>query len=351
MLTTSDSSITMANGPAVAGSQAKISEQRIAIDYLHNRFGVPFALVDTAAEKIVYTSPDTERCRWGDLMEVCRAVARRGRPEYIVDDDLLLLLAIPIPSDALVTNVAVAAFIGRPVENEADVAGAAQILGIEPRDALRWAARQTPGRSVYLMRMAEMALDKLSIEVRARSLTAELQVVSEQLTGSHEEISLLHRVAQNLHITRSDAQIGAEALAWMSAVVPAEGFALRLNARDGEARPGVDVEKNQYLFQGEERIAPEKLDAIIDYFKTNHLADPVVLNPPTTDQADWPARDVRQVVAAPLSEGVRTFGWIVAFNTPAARTLERSRRALSPARPAFWASTVGIRGCIASERS
>ena len=30
-------------------------------------------------------------------MEICRTVARRGRPDYIVDDDLLLMLAIPIP--------------------------------------------------------------------------------------------------------------------------------------------------------------------------------------------------------------------------------------------------------------
>ena len=135
------------------------------------------------------------------------------------------------------------------------------------------------------------------------------------LAGMYEEISLLHRLVRNMQITRSDIQAGQDALAALADILSAEGFVLKLNHQcDDERFEATEQDSDAYLFHGERKISESEVDDILDYLAASDLSNPIVLNPPETDHEDWPAPEIRQIVAAPLVEGNRDFGWILAFN-------------------------------------
>ena len=41
---------------------------------------------------------------------------------------------------------------------------------------------------------------------------------------------------------------------------------------------------------------------------------PLIVNRPTTDEANWPLPAVREMILVPLSEGTHSLGWLAAFN-------------------------------------
>ena len=64
---------------------------------LERAYGVPFSILDGQSGEVLYAAPGQPARDWGLSIELCREVARRGRPEFIDDDDPLLTLALPLP--------------------------------------------------------------------------------------------------------------------------------------------------------------------------------------------------------------------------------------------------------------
>ena len=124
---------------------------------------------------------------------------RRGRPE-LIEDDAESVLAIPLGGKSKNPWVAVAKFPGRP----------------------------TPAASDMLRRMAELVMAQWTSRHRVRQLEGEVESLSVHIAATYEEISLLHRLTQNLKISKSDEDLGRIALEWLEEVLPARGLAIQL---------------------------------------------------------------------------------------------------------------------------
>lgn len=285
-------------------------------DLLERTLGVEFTILDGLTGEVLWAASGQPACD-GDLQaELCREVARRGRPELICDEDPFLVLALPLTSPDGGSQVAVGTFVARPVGLDEDLSHPAGLLGIEAEEAALWANRQQPWSADPLFRMGELALAQWDSGHRIKVLEEEVGSLSLHLASTYEEISLLYRLTQNLKISKSDEELGRAALEWMEEVLPAAGLAIQLvPVADGEESLSHQARTEPALLTfGDCPVDNEQFTTLIEHLGPEATKWPVVINRQVTSQEDWPCRQVRQMIAVSLAEGENLFGWLAAFN-------------------------------------
>ncbi|MEN6452572.1 MAG: HD-GYP domain-containing protein [Thermoguttaceae bacterium] len=283
---------------------------------LERAFGTPFLIVEGASGETLAPLPGEPARNWPPLGELCREVARRGKPEFIRDDEPLLTLALPWTTPQQNDRVAVATFITRSLNESDDVYDMAEQLGIKPRELEAWAQRQTPRTPEALIRASDVVLDDLRTRAALAAARREAESLSANLASTYEEISLLYRLTQNLKISQSDEDLARVALEWLQEVVPAAGLAIGLTPIAVAGKPSVRNTRSEpaLLTSGDCQLDVEQFTALMHHLGVDNDHRPVVVNRPASCRPDWPCAGVRQVIAVSLAEGENTFGWLAALN-------------------------------------
>jgi putative nucleotidyltransferase with HDIG domain len=286
------------------------------ISVLEGALGTHFVVLDGDTGELLYTGGGAPAWDWGLRAELCREVARRGRPEFIYDEDPFLALAIPLGSAEGRPCVAVATFVARPVGPDEDLSAAAELLGMQAEDASRWASQQTAWSPEVLQHLSELVLAQWDGRRRIAELEQEARSLSMHLASSYEEISLLYRLTQNLRISESDEELGRVALEWLEEVLPAQGLALQLLpvARRDQSLSHEVRTAPVLLTHGQCPLDNRQFTALLERVAAGAASRPVVVNRSITAQEDWPCPQVRQMIAVPLAEGENLFGWLAALN-------------------------------------
>jgi hypothetical protein len=281
-------------------------------------FGVQLSLADGETGTVVSVSPAQPEGDIQNLAELCREVSRRAGQEFLAEEDPLIVLALPIVGAEGRALVATGTFLTRAIRPGEDLSGAARRLGLNPQAASRWACSQTPWTPEMLLRVGRMVLDQIRLRAEVEKFKAESGCLSVHLVATYEEISLLHRLTQNLKISQSDEDLGRGALEWLEEVIPARGFALQLiptpDARKSMTH-GIRT-KPLLLVRGNCPVDASQFSALMIHLceaKDFHR-HPLVLNHPAEERAGWLWPQIQQLVAVPLAEGENLFGWLAAFN-------------------------------------
>jgi len=283
---------------------------------LQRGFGVPFAVLDGQSGEVLCQAADEPAGNGALRSELCREVARRGRLEFIEDEDPFLLLALPFTLLDGSSRVALATFVSRPVDPNEDLSSAAKMLGMRSEEATRWARRQTPWSPDLLGRVGNLVLSQSDSMARIKRLEEETASLSINLANTYEEISLLYRLTQNLRISASDEQLGRVALEWMQEVLPAKVLAIQLVpvAQEGES-PSHEARRQSVLLSfGDCPLDNPRFTRLIEHLDIGTTNRPVVVNRAITQRDDWPQAEVRQMVVVSLAEGDNLFGWLAAIN-------------------------------------
>ena len=303
--------------PAVTLRHAVLSADVAAI--LDRAFGVQFTLVDGVTAEVLGLDADQPAYPWWSRSRLCSEVARCGRARVLDDQDPFVVLAIPLDTKTGEPCVAIATFVARPVAPGEDLAAAAEVLGMSMPEVSAWAARQKPWPAESLRRMSDLVLDQLAANYRIEQLVDEAGTLSCHIAATYEEISLLHRLTQNLKISKSDEDLGRLALEWMEAVLPAKGLAIQLmpTADSDEALGRKGRREPLLLVQGCCPIENSRqFTRLVEHLDLAHQPNgqPVVINRGVTEREDWPCPQVRQMMIVPLAEGENLFGWVAAFD-------------------------------------
>lgn len=280
-------------------------------------FGVEFALFNGLTGEAIEAAASPLPFEGMAVGEMCREVARRGSPEFLLDEDSVLVLALPFDGLEDRAIVAVAVFVTREIGGEDErLAGMEERWGMAPGEFRAWALAQTPWRAESLLRVCDLVRSHFDLHSKLSGAEHETESLSDHLASTYEEISLLHRLAQNLRLSRSDEDLGRMALEGMQEVVSARGLALQLlplrhadQATASTARNGEVL-----LVSGKCPLAADEFSALIAHLDITSLHHPLVINPPITERSDWPFPQVRQLILAPMSEGENLFGWLAALN-------------------------------------
>jgi HD-GYP domain-containing protein (c-di-GMP phosphodiesterase class II) len=303
----------IASGGSVSAAQA--GELPLA---LQRAFATAFTIVDGATGSTLQQAADQPACDESLRSELCREVSRRGRPELLADEDPFVVLAIPWVEETGEARVALAVFLARQLAAGEDVSRAAAALGISPQEAACWAARRTPWPPDALARVASLVLEHLAARQRIDRLQAEAANLAQHMAATLEMISLLHRLTQNLKISKSEVEMSRLALEWLDEVLPARGMAVqwlpRREPSDSLGRHG-DGEPI-LLVHGQCPLDNRQFIRLMDHLVQAHAAAaaPVVLNRGVTSRDDWPGAPVRQMIVVPIAEGENLLGWLAAFD-------------------------------------
>ena len=125
-------------------------------------------------------------------------------------------------------EVAVTALPCRALEPMDDRVALGNVLGLEPHEVQGWFDNQLAWSPNVAIRFAIAFLSTKRAERRVHQLETRLEDSVERLSTSYDELSLLHRLTNQLRLSSSDEELGRESLEWILEHMPAVGAALHL---------------------------------------------------------------------------------------------------------------------------
>jgi putative nucleotidyltransferase with HDIG domain len=283
---------------------------------LAHAFGVAMTYLDGDTGDVLAASSDQPEIDWDARSELCRATSRRGRPELLDEEDPLVVLAVPLGGESLDSPVAAGLFVSRQLGPKENFGRAAAALGLDREEVEAWARQQTPWSPESLLRTAQLVIAQFQARQRIKQLEEEAGTLSVHLSSTYEEISLLHRLTQNLKLSEGDEDLGRAALEWMEDVLPAAGLAIQLvPGSHPDASPSLRSRHEPVLLTyGRCLIENAAFTRLVEHLRPETASRPIVVNPPVTVEDDWPCSDVRQLILVPVAEGEHLFGWLAAIN-------------------------------------
>lgn len=303
--------------PSVALEDATIE----AVERLGLCCGASFHVLDCETGEMLWKVADSLPRDWSDRQEVCRELFRRNQAAYIEEESPVVVLAVPLPEQADARPVALASFVTSYVTSPDVTAAAARCFKVEEKAFFDWSKQQTPHNADRLVATAQLLVDQWASTQELNRLRGEIEQVSGNLVSTYEEISLLHRLAQNLKISHGDVELGRLALEWLGEVVPAKGLTIWYDHRNQLEQPqigrnpeSIASSESVVVHQGVCALDDDQFESLFTHLGESARKLPVVVNQNTTSKPGWPFPAIRELVCVPLSEGGRVFGYLLATN-------------------------------------
>ena len=281
---------------------------------LRSVFGIDFVLLDPTRNELLYEPPEQPLRSWLTPFDLCAEVASRAQPEFLAEEEPIVLFALPAPVEGQESLVAAALFLLRPVQSSAELRAGAAALGLDLETLWKWAQTQSVWNAHALQQIGMLLLDKWSSQTQGRKLEHEVEQITSHLLTTYEEISLLHRLTQNLKISRGEAQLGQLALEWLADVLPTDAMAIVLASSAAAAAGGEGRAAPPVLTHGACPLETEELTGLVEYLGLTTSDGPLVLNHLADTKPDWPFPQVDSLIVVPMAEGEKSFGWLLAFN-------------------------------------
>jgi len=287
------------------------------VEELRHYFSVEFSLWHGGTGELLHHSQSQPV---GDVAALeCLIPAIRNRQEtgFLFEEEGVISLAIPIVSESEdeLEYVATAWFVTREITAENSLADASTILNLETQAAIQWARSQEVWSPRTLLRLAEAVRAKRSAEFANTRLGRDVQMMSENLANTYEEISLVHSITQNLRISSTEGEIGQMAAEWLSDCIPAKAISVQYLPGPEEGHSSYRGTKSlDFHSSGDCPINQHEFRELVEYANLGRGSTPFIANAKVTEKGNWPFPRIRQAIIVPLSEGNNTFGWLAAFN-------------------------------------
>jgi len=238
-----------------------------------------------------------------------------GEPQFLADEDSVLLLAVPLELRTGRHVVATAAFVVRQVEPQEHLNGAATLLGLDRPRALGWIRRQSVWSADSLLRVARAVQAQIQAELKVAELEQEVEKLSDNLASTYEEICLLHGVTQNLRINRDEQQLCSLVLHGLLECLPARSVAIQLLPVAKEGQITYKARTQSVLCAaGDCPLADERFTQLIETLHLELGCGPFVANRAVTAAPDWPFPEIEQLILVPMAAGDLLLGWLAVFN-------------------------------------
>ncbi|MEW4560946.1 HD-GYP domain-containing protein [Bremerella sp. JC770] len=284
---------------------------------LRTYFGTSFCLREGSTGELMLAA---ESGILGDdsvLASICPGILRENTPAIVAEETGCAVLAFPL-RDGVNTYIATAPFrLSISGGASPEFGKLSQVLGCSPKESKRWYQSETEWTVPALERMATMVISKITSDSEIERLTEEIDKVSDSLSSTYEEISLLYGLTQNLRISSSDSQLGDLALNWLLEVIPCRGLSILFQQpgrRSGQNDSAGSQYESHLLSVGECSVDSQMLSHLVKKLNLNEKRSAFVANQRVTERPDWPTPEIRQVIAVPLVEGDNIFGWLFAVN-------------------------------------
>jgi HD-GYP domain-containing protein (c-di-GMP phosphodiesterase class II) len=281
---------------------------------LQELFGVQFSVVDVESCVIARAADHIPPGDWRARSMVCREVADREQAAVIDQVGPLLVLAIPLLEEKSIRYVAVAGFITAESYGHDQLTRMAETLVADQEDLHRWLEQQTPWPEQSLLAAAKMFVEREAIAQRAAVLEDHVDGLSENLSHTYEEISLLHRIAGHLKISDGVTEVAHLAVDWLHDILSAEAVVVYFEPQESDDDSASAVTRCGMLVEGRCPISERNMQELIAEIGITSLPSAKVLNHAVTKKESWRFPEISEVVIVPLRASDRCLGYLAALN-------------------------------------
>ncbi|MBC8352058.1 MAG: HD-GYP domain-containing protein [Planctomycetes bacterium] len=308
-LTSTADTLTLRDNDSVAAE----AEYRPLIDELHRNFAIEFAVWNGETGELVRVGQTVPKLQTMAADELVRAVARDGNAQFIADAEGILAIALPVQLAVDKSFVATGIFATEAARQNLD--SLAEMFDDDHAAAEAWLDCQRMWDADILLRLAEAITGKLNADANVTRMKKEVDLISQNLASTYEEISLLYTITQNLRISRSDEELGQLAIEWLVDCVPASSLAIQYLpvVEQGDSTYKARTRPN-LIVSGDCPVDEDEFRALVDDLDLSASTGAFIANQRTTTETAWFERGVRQAIVVPLCEGDNVFGWLAAFN-------------------------------------
>lgn len=304
----------MSAEPARPRGRAERNLVKTALRSLESAFNQQFWLVDVGTGELSASGTPELAYEMAPRMALLEHAARRGKSEIIEHESPLSMLAVPLRGlNDGASLVAVSVFLHMAVESEAEIASAASLFGIDVGRALAWARQAETWSPRVLLRLAESTVENLAQRGQLTYLEHEINEAVAHARDTYAELGLLHRLARRLNVSEDDGRMWGRAVEWLAEAVPAQCLAaVSRRSENADERAPFDLAHREVV-HGECPLEPQQVTDLMERLGAA-AHRPLVLNRANTSGPGWSYPEVHELAAAPIVDGARIAGWLVAIN-------------------------------------
>jgi putative nucleotidyltransferase with HDIG domain len=283
--------------------------------YLEQSLGQALLLVDVGTGTVQGAVGENLNVDLTDRLGVLAAVAQGGEVELVEDEAPLALLALPLGRLGWShQQVAVGVFLYQAPEDPLEVASAARVLGVDTHRVWRWCQGREVVAVPALLRLARTAVENLAIRRELDRTSREKQDAQAHAHDSSMELDLLHQLTGRLHLTDDATGLWELTLDGISDAIAAEGFAIVPIPAASDRNDHPNAPEVSPVFRGNCPLDEHEIRSLISFLARGDRSSPIICNRSDTSRAAWLFPAIRELVAAPISNGGVNLGWILAWN-------------------------------------
>jgi HD-GYP domain-containing protein (c-di-GMP phosphodiesterase class II) len=198
------------------------------------------------------------------------------------------------------------------------------------------------------MQMCQLLVEKSTTQQHEHQLKRQVAEISSHLLNTFEEITLLHRLTEQLSLAKSVVTLCELSVRWLSEVIPAKCVAIKLNSvaetYDRNAL-GERTQRGPMLIDfGDCPLDADEVDRFIERLGPHVSTEPLVLNRSATSSPTWFYPNVRELISVPIREGEHLFGWLLAMNHTGAGEVTNSEVEFGTVEASLMSSVATILG-------
>lgn len=255
----------------------------------------PRVVVD--ASNTLHTIPQSLLERFREAKEPCFEVVSSGIAYY----------SLPLPSANDTPMIALGCVRLRPDRRPDELVMAAVEAGWTKRQLDEWLRDQPYASPNMVRQLLNLTWAQVSAEAQEQQLRQELFAVAEQIDETYEEITLLHSLTGNLHLSRTPEDLAEFCLARVRELTQAEGAAIVFSDHSGNAR---------FLTSGQLPFDQAGLERLCARCEKRDWSKPFVKNQVSETPLKHELPDLRNFVLCAIGEKSARSGWLIHCNSP-----------------------------------
>ena len=219
----------------------------------------------------------------------------------------LLFYLVPLPCGNELKAVAVGYVLRDPGSEPTEVVMAVAEENWSKTQFQKWLSQQSHCPVEFLDNLLTMAVKQIAGESREKSLKSEIDLLSDEVGNSFEEISLLHHLTHDLHTCNSSLELAESCLNRMHALIEAEGNVIWFQDKSGK-------KTTRFLVRGEIPFDQLEMAQLITRLEDHDWSRPFVKNDIEGTLLGTEFPGLRSLIVVPIAEGINRAGWILSTN-------------------------------------
>ncbi len=219
----------------------------------------------------------------------------------------LTFYSLPLPPFGEFPAVAIGWVRLRPDRRPDDLVFAAVNAGWTKRQLDEWLQTQPYAAPELVERLLNTTWSQAGADHREETLRSELTNAGEQIEETYEEITLLHSITGNLHLSRNPQELADWSLARVRTLTQAAGAAIWFEEHQGPTH---------FLTDGKMPLSEKELLHLCARCDKRDWLRPFVKNRLTGTPLAQELPELRNFVLCSIGENSNRFGWLIHCNAP-----------------------------------